>query len=166
MTTDADLSPTDFGPGVLSLFWVDNVALLAWQTRPTAIVVEDMVRAFEARRSRYPGGMSIVHIGKLSNTLIDAETRETFRRTTAELGDYLVAVAFVTRGGGFMASTLRSVVTGIMLVVRSSAPYRFHEHAEEVLAWLPEVHAQRTHVQLDAARLREGLSVAEKCAAG
>jgi hypothetical protein len=149
-------------PGVLSLYWVDNVALLAWRARPTSLVVEEMVRAFEARRAQYPGGMSIVHIGQLSNAMVDAETRETFRRTTAQLDNYLVAVAFVAPGGGFLASTLRSLVTGIMLMVRSSAPYRFHECAEDVLEWLPEIHEQRTHVKLDGARLREALGIAAK----
>jgi hypothetical protein len=157
VTFDADSSPIDFGPGILILHWVENIAVLAWPRRPTAQVVEAMVQAFEARRERYPRGMSIVHIGRLPNAMVDGETREAFRRTTAQLDNYLVAVAFVAPGDGFMASTLRSLVTGVMLVVRSAAPYRFHEHVNEVLDWLPEAHLERTGVTVDGTLLREVL---------
>lgn len=153
-------SPIDFGPGILSLYWVDNIAVLAWPGRPTARVVEDMVQAFEVRREQYPTGMSIVHIGRLPNAMLDADAREAFRRTTAQLDNYLVAVAFVAPGDGFMASTLRSLVTGIMLMVRSAAPYRFHERVDEVLEWLPDAHRQRTGVSVDGPRLRETLELA------
>jgi hypothetical protein len=94
--------------------------------------------------------------------MLDADAREAFRRTTAQLENYLVAVAFVAPGDGFMASTLRSLVTGIMLMVRSPAPYRFHERVDEVLAWLPDANHERTGVSVEAASLRATLELAAR----
>jgi hypothetical protein len=118
----------DFAPNVVALYWVENVAILAWNEQATAAVVEALHAAAEPQRKRYPTGMSFVHIGRVQISLMDSATRQVFVRVLREMDTYVAASAIVTRASGFLASTLRSIATGIVVLSRSSVEVRFHEH--------------------------------------
>jgi hypothetical protein len=151
-------------PDVASLFWVENVAIMAWHKPATAAVVEELHARGKPQRDRYPSGMSFVHVGRAQLSLMDAETRDVFVRLSRELNAYVVATAFVTHASGFMASTLRSIVTGVLVLSRTSHEIRIHERGEEVLSWLPAKHLKATGVTIDEAHLRRVLAKAEAAA--
>jgi len=154
-----DDEPTrlDFAPDVVSLYWVDNVAIMAWHDYATAPVIEALHRSAEPQRKRFPKGMSFVHLGRVQLTTLDADTRQAFVRIAQELGAYNVATAIVTRASGFWASTLRSIATGIVVLARSPVELRFHDDPEELLEWLPAKHEEKTGIKLDVERLRRVL---------
>lgn len=150
----------DFAPDAVGLYWVDNVAIMAWHQSPTAAVVEALHASAEPRRKRYPSGMSFVHLGRAQFSLLDGETRQVFVRLLRELDSYVAATAIVTRASGFLASTLRSIATGIVVLSRTQVEVRFHDRPEEVLDWLPERHERVTGIKLDVDRLRHVLTKA------
>ncbi len=141
------------GPDVVELYWVDNVAIMAWRRPPTADVVEELHRAAEPQRRKYPNGMSFVHMGRVQLAMMDAATRHVFVRVLQELDGYVAATAIVSPASGFWASTLRSIATGIVVLARSQVDIRFHDRPVELLEWLPERHEERTGVKLDPQRL-------------
>jgi hypothetical protein len=153
-------------PGTLSLYWVENVAILAWHQPITAAAMEAMYALVEPQRERYPTGMSFVHIGRGQHAMVDAEARAVIVRILRELDHYTAAVAIVARASGFWASTLRSVATGITVVARSKVEVRFHEEVEEVVEWLPSKHEQMTGVMLDRDQLLRVLRAAGEDARG
>jgi hypothetical protein len=102
--------------------------------------------------------MSVIHIGRVQVAMMDAAARDVFVSTLKELREYMAATAVVAPANGFWASTLRSVVTGILVLARVPHEIRFHERVEDVLEWLPARHREVTGVHLDAERLREQLT--------
>jgi len=149
--TAADAEPVrlEFAPDVVSLYWYENVGIMAWHQAPSAAVIEALHAGAADRRARYPSGMSFIHFGRVQISLLDSETRQAFVRILRELQHYVAATALITRANGFWASTLRGVATGIVVLSRSAAEIRFHERPEELLDWLPARHERVTGVKLD-----------------
>jgi hypothetical protein len=153
----------DFAPDAVTLYWVQNVAIMAWMKPVTAQVLEALHSKTMAQRLRYPTGMSFVHVGRAEMAFMDSAARQMFVRTSRELDHYTVATAILTRASGFLASTLRSIATGILVLARTDVDLRFNERPEEVIEWLPEVHASATGIKLDVEMLLHVLRNAAKC---
>jgi hypothetical protein len=153
----------DFAPDAVTLYWVQNVVIMAWRKPVTAPVLEALHAMVQAQRVRYPSGMSFVHVGRAEMAFMDAATRQTFVRTSRELDGYTAATAILTRASGFLASTLRSIATGILVLSRANVDLRFNERPEEVIEWLPEPHESKTGIKLDVEMLLHVLRRAARC---
>ena len=62
-------------PNVLSLYWVENVAVLVWHETGTAAVIEALHASAAPQRERYPSGMSCVHLGRVQLSIMDGPAR-------------------------------------------------------------------------------------------
>jgi hypothetical protein len=153
----------DFAPDAVTVYWVQNVVIMAWSKPVTAPVLEALHAMVQAKRPRYPTGMSFVHVGRAEMAFMDSDTRQTFVRTSRELDGYTAATAILTRASGFLASTLRSIATGILVLARTNVELRFNERAEEVIEWLPEQHEKVTGTKLDVEMLLHVLRMAARC---
>jgi hypothetical protein len=132
---------------------------------PAAAADDEPIRLTSApQRERYPSGMSFVHLGRVQLSMMDGPARAVFVRIAKELGGYIAATAIVTQASGFWAGTLRSVVTGIMVMSSTPSELRFHDNVEEVFEWLPERHLQVTGLQVDLERLKRVLAKAARSA--
>jgi hypothetical protein len=158
---DGEPSHLDIAPDALSVYWVQNVAIMVWHKGPSALLIDALHQSAAPRRARYPSGMSFVHLGHVQLSMLDGPTREAFVRVLRELEGYAASTAIVTRASGFWASTLRSVATGIVVLARSQVELRFHERSEELLSWLPARHEAVTGIKLDVEHLRRTLLRAE-----
>jgi len=145
-------------PDTLSLFWVDNVAIIVWHSTPNAVAVQGLYELSSAKRVQFPTGMSVIHIGRVQLAMMDAAARDVFVSTLRELKEYMAATAIVSPANGFWASTLRSVATGILVLARVPHEIRFHDRVEDVMEWLPARHREVTGVHVEAERLREQLA--------
>lgn len=163
-TPDDEAVHVTVAPDVVSLFWVENVAIMAWRGHATPAVVEELFELSKAQRERFPTGMSCIHVGRAQLGLMDSETRDVFVRVSRELNGYIVATALVTHASNFMVSTLRSIVTGVLVLARTLHELHIHERSDELLGWLPEKHAKLTGVKLDEAQLMRVLAKAEAVA--
>ncbi|HMI82768.1 MAG TPA: hypothetical protein VK550_01680 [Polyangiaceae bacterium] len=74
----------------------------------------------------------------------------------------LACVAIVVGGTGFLASAMRSLMTGMRLLSPRSFNYRLHGSIDEVVKWLPAEHLARTGEQIDPRRLARVLAAFEK----
>lgn len=144
------------------MMWVQNIGIVVWHAAPTASIVDRLWEEAAEVRAKYPGGMSFVHVGSTEAVRMDSAARESFLRILKEFRSSMAATAIVARAEGFLASTVRSVVTGILVLSRVSHEIRFHENALEVLEWLPEKHSSATGVTVDLDRLRSALLQAEQ----
>jgi hypothetical protein len=67
----------------------------------------------------------------------------------------------VSLRGGFWASALRSVITGMFVLAKTENEIRINSSTEEVLAWLPDANERKTGVAVDREELRRVLAHAE-----
>ncbi|MET0592911.1 MAG: hypothetical protein ABW133_09445, partial [Polyangiaceae bacterium] len=71
------------------------------------------------------------------------------------------AVSIVIHGSGFVASAVRSFLTGLRLVAPRSFDFRLHSRTFEVLKWFPAAHENRTGRPIDVAQFGRVLSAFE-----
>ena len=148
---------------MVRLFTYENVTVLAWYSAPTAPVIEDLFRLGEPQRRAFPRGGSLVHVMRGDRlSIMDGPARDAMVRVSNELGHLTAGVAMVLAVDGFLASAIRSVVTGLRVRSKHSFEYRMHARCEEVIEWLPAVHQAKTGVALDPNQL---LSVLQRAAA-
>ena len=146
---------------MVSLYGFDNITLIVWHAQPNERAVDRLHRLTERRRKQFPGGISVIHLVKVDIALPDQPTRDAFVRLMKTSNGALACVAVVVGGAGFWASTARSMVTGMRVLARGQFDMRLHGESSEVVKWLPEKHAARTGVQVDAALLEKALQQIE-----
>jgi hypothetical protein len=144
-------------PGVVSLYAFDNITLIVWHAQPNERAVDRLHRVTERRRKQYPNGISTIHLVKVDISLPDQPTRDAFVRLMKSSNGALACVAVVVGGAGFWASTARSMITGMRVLARGQFDMRLHGEISEVVKWLPERHAARTGVHVDAVQLGRAL---------
>jgi hypothetical protein len=150
-----------YSPQSLSFWSVDNVALFLWHESITLEVAAGLAELTEPMRERYPTGMSIVHMGNLQIAKLDPATRAELARHRERNRRYVAATAVVSLRGGFWASALRSVITGMFVLAKTENEIRINASTEEVLAWLPDANERKTGVAVDREELRRVLTHAE-----
>jgi hypothetical protein len=147
---------------MVRLFTYENLTVLAWYSAPTAVVIEELFRLGEPVRRRYPRGGSIVHVMRGERlSIMDGAARDAMVRVSNEVGSTTAGVAMVLGADGFLASMIRSVVTGLRVRSKHNFDYRMHARCEEVLEWLPSVHRAKTGVSLDPDQLLSVLQRAQ-----
>ena len=115
--------------------------------------VDRMVRATTSMNGQHPTGRSTIHLVADGAALPTAEVRAHLVSAMKKNADVLACVAVVVGGTGFWTSALRSFVTGLRWLAPRSFDFRMCSSNEEVAKWLPDVHARRTGIELDARRL-------------
>jgi len=74
----------------------------------------------------------------------------------------LVCVATVFEGGGFWASALRSIATGMRMVAPRSFSWRINSDIDEIVDWIPDEHVKRTGVRLNRRQFVSALKNARR----
>ena len=148
-------------PDALTMYWLDNVAVVIWHAPPTAPVVDAWYAMIAPELLRHQK-VSMVHASPVKHAVLDSATRDSYVRGAKQAGPHTAVTAVLAPALGFWASTLRSVVTGIMALSGVRTTMRFCDNAEEVLAWLPESHERATGRPVDLEQLRQLLDEAER----
>jgi hypothetical protein len=122
--------------GGLLLGSVGPVCLALWQTKPTRELVA-IQRAYLARAVAHdPGHVAFVCAVAASAHAPDEAERAASAAMINEHGAKLAAVACVIEGSGFRAAITRTVLSGIVFVVRSPSPIRLFESVTAATPWL------------------------------
>ena len=161
----ADPTLLDHEAGVVSLYGAENITFIVWHGQPNEHAVDRLHRITERRRRQFPNGISVVHVVKGNIALPDQTTREAFVRLMKSSNGALACVAVVVGGTGFWASAARSLITSLRVLARGEFDMRLHGEIAEVVKWLPERHAARTGVHMDAAQLAHVLRFVESAPA-
>ena len=141
----------------LSLHGWQNLQIASWTAQGTIALVELLAEHSRRFHQRHPQGVSVVHLISKGPALPEAPTRERLKTLLEANAKTLACVAIVLDGRGFWASAVRSFLVGLRLVAPRTFQMQVFSTPEEVAAWLPELHLQRTRVRIDAADLVEAI---------
>ena len=134
--------------------------MVRWESAADSSAVERLAKVSTALAAVDPQSRrSNVHIITESGGLPTPAARAGFIELMKEHADRLACVAIVVGGTGFLASALRSALTGMRLLAPRSFNYRLHGSVDEVLKWLPAEHHTRTGEELDSRRLGQVLAL-------
>jgi hypothetical protein len=159
------ITPLTTLPGVYSAYLWKNVAITLWFGPPAMDDVATYERGCRARAEEFPGGVSSVHIMLPGGRALPSpEVRVELRRVIQTYSYVSAGIAIVIPGVGFWASALRGLVTALSVLGKTDIKPQICGGYAEVAAWLPEVHRERTGVQLDSGELLSVLQKAELAA--
>jgi hypothetical protein len=77
---------------------------------------------------------------------------------TREFGPSAVAASIIVKADGIVASFARSVITGMMLLGRSTTPHRVFRDVDDSLAWALSLDSQSERIKTQAAQIREAVA--------
>ena len=150
----------DTEPGSFYIASWKNVLMVRWESAADSAAVERLAKVSTALAAADPQSRrSNVHIITETGGLPTPTARAGFIELMKEHADRLACVAIVVGGTGFLASALRSALTGMRLLAPRSFNYRLHGSVDEVLTWLPAEHHTRTGEELDSRRLGQVLAL-------
>jgi len=122
--------------------------------------LEELVRQFQGRHP--DGRQSGVHIIAEGVGLPTAEARTRLMSLIKRGSEHFGAVGIVILGTGFVASAVRSFLTGLRLIAPRSFDFRLHGRSADVLKWFPAAHARHTGQTIDIAQFGRVLGSFER----
>ena len=151
----------DEEPGQFAFLGWKNLTIAVWTGLPDAAAIQRLALVGDAR-IREHGTLSDVHLVTGHIGLPDAETRATLVSESRRAAGHLAAVGVVLGGSGFWASAIRGFVTGVHVLLNAPFDFKIVGGLEELVEWLPAVHAQRTGVHVLPDDLRQLLRMAQR----
>jgi hypothetical protein len=140
-------------PGVVSLYGFENITIVVWHATPTLVAAQHLARVSQRRRVEFAHGLSVVHLVPGRFDMPDGPTRDAFVKLLRDGGGKLAVLGVVVGAGGFWASALRSLVTGLRVVSRGSFDLGLHTEIRGVVDYLVPRHLTHTGVAVDPDQL-------------
>jgi hypothetical protein len=134
-----------------------NVSVFVWGTQATLPLITHVEAVAEYLGANYPSGNSTVHVILKDVPPPDPEARAKLRELTERYAGKLACNAAVVAGGGFWASAMRGLITGIHWLKGRQFKSRTCGSLEEVAAWMPAPHVEVTSIWLEEAELLAAL---------
>lgn len=137
------------------------VCVALWRKKPTRELVEIQASQLARAVERAPGKVAFMCVVSPTAEPPDDAERSASAKMISVHGSKLSAVACVIEGSGFRAAITRTVLSGIVFIIRTPSPIRLFESVELAVPWLSGVLGQAPLVALptDVASVR-GLSAA------
>src|SRR5262245_53157518 len=112
----------DSEPGAFVFGAWQNIRIAVWPQQATGLALERLDRITQQMLQAWPNGISTIHVtrsgpiggARMSERLPTEEARAGFKGLIDRYAQ-LACVAVLIEGSGFVASTLRSVITGIRI---------------------------------------------------
>jgi hypothetical protein len=131
-----------------------SVGIVHWVRQADLTAMKHVHRSLRRLVDEHPSGVSFIHVIEDGAGLPSAEARGELSTMMAGFADATVCVAVVLLGGGFWASALQSLLTGLRLVAPPRRwTLRFATNTADLRNWLPRLHVERTHHYIDARAL-------------
>ena len=150
----------DSEAGHFSFFAWQNVTLVAWAQQATGSAVNRIDAASLPLLKDHPEGISTIHLVKNGAGMPTAEAREGFVQSMKANAKSLQCVSVVLLGGGFWASTVQSIVTGMRMLAPNTFLMRIDSSYDSAVHWLPSEHLRRTGVALRPNELKTAMTQA------
>jgi hypothetical protein len=135
-----------------------NLTIVIWATQATLPLVEHLGQLSETMIAAHPEGVSAIHVIQNGAPLPTAEARQQLSVLTNRYSPLMACAATLIGGEGFWASAMRGIVTSIHWLERRPFKALTCSTLEEIAAWLPAPHAERTHVVIGQTELLQVLS--------
>ena len=127
----------DAEPGAFSMSAWRGVNIYIWY-EPSLEIVARIDRATEARRKEWTGVISGVHIVAPNVAPPDTELRAALVDMANRWGDNTACIAAVLESSGLVGLALRSVVTGITMVMPKHYRVKVFDTLEPCADWVAE----------------------------
>jgi hypothetical protein len=149
----------DIEPGAFYIGSWQGIVMVRWEKTADADAVLRLGKVSTAlvADQAYPR-RSNVHIISESAGVPSASARAGFVDLMKEHADRMACVCIVVEGSGFLASAMRSFLTGMRLLAPRAFQYRLFGTVEDVVAWLPAEHRARTGEEIDTRRFAQVLA--------
>ena len=149
-----EVTIVDTIPGSVRFGVWNDIMFVAWETTADGVSVGRLnEHAREYQRARPGKRQSGIHIAREGVGLPTPEARAGLMDMVNSQADRFGAVAVVICGSGFVASAVRSFLTGLRLVAPRTFDFRLHGKTSEILKWFPAAHLARTGQSVDPNRL-------------
>jgi hypothetical protein len=161
MTTLARAQSAAPGPSLRTIHDDDGLLLASfgpvlvasWSSKPTPRTFEHQRSELEAAVRANPGRQLFLCIVAPNAPPPDDAERDGSARMISAHGDKLLGCACVIEGQGFRAAITRTVLTGIVLLIRTPSPVVFFERVKQAELWLqqraPRVNLGELSTQLE-----------------
>lgn len=115
---------------------IGPVCLAVWRSKPTRALFEVQRNQLAADVARHPGRQLFLCVVEGKVDPPDQDVRDASAKMINSHGRNLAGCACVIEGSGFRSALTRTVLTGIALVVKTPAPFRFFESTKTACDWL------------------------------
>ncbi|CAN5398414.1 hypothetical protein BH09MYX1_BH09MYX1_59840 [soil metagenome] len=137
---------------------VENCLVWAFRTAVTLERIKWGQRVHADLKKDYPKFAVMTIVGENISLSMPQDSRDLSTAITKEYQPYYCGICEVIEGKGFGASVARSVVAGVRLMARSSAPARVFSEVTTASSWLGALMSpaepERAVKSLNAAALR------------
>ncbi|HEY6877594.1 MAG TPA: hypothetical protein VI299_06220 [Polyangiales bacterium] len=114
----------------------DRCVGVVWKRETTAEGVEALTEAYREQTARYPSGVYLLTIVEKDAPMPPVEQREAVAVFLRSGAGRTRMSAVVIEGTGFRAAAVRSVVTGLAMLVRLPYPHEIFSSLEQAAKWL------------------------------
>ncbi|MFO0548201.1 MAG: hypothetical protein U0271_07420 [Polyangiaceae bacterium] len=115
---------------------VDRVFVAVWLATPSVDAIKRAGAAMHAHAEQHPRGIVSLNVLERSASPPEAPARQAFAGVIRTLGDGVKAYAAVRESEGFGLAIVRSVLTGVTMLVRTPAPLKLFGAVDEAADWL------------------------------
>jgi hypothetical protein len=132
---DAKAEIVQVGDGVV-VAQIGNVCAALWRKKPTPERFEIQRACLAAAVAKHPGRTVFMCLVEAGTEPPDDVVRKASSSMITGHGPNLKAVAIVIEGSGFKAAISRTVLSGIVFLIRSPSPIKYFESAASGASWL------------------------------
>jgi hypothetical protein len=125
------------GDGIV-MAQVGHICVALWRKKPTPERFEIQRSNLELAVKRNPGRTAFMCLVEAGTEPPDDDIRKASSAMITSHGPNLKAVACVIEGSGFKAAISRTVLSGIVFLIRSPSPIKYFESAASGGAWLSQ----------------------------
>lgn len=134
---DGKAELVQIGDGIV-VAQIGPVCACLWRKKPTPERFEIQRRCLEAAVKKRPGNTVFLCLVEAGTEPPDDNIRKASSTMITDLGQDLKAVAIVVEGTGFKAAISRTVLSGIVFLIRTPSPIKYFESAASGAAWLSQ----------------------------
>jgi hypothetical protein len=132
-----------------------DVFFAVWSTKPTPELFAKQRDGLEAAARANPGNTLFLCVVSACAPPPEQAERDASSRMISKLGQNLLGTACVIEGSGFRAAITRTVLSGILLFIRTPSPVTFFDSVSAASTWM-----QRRGRAPDLAQLARQLETA------
>jgi hypothetical protein len=140
-------------PGSHAFYTWQNIMIACWSQRATGPAIEKIGSLRAAMHDRHPEGVSVIYLIADGAGLPTPEARAGVKELMVRFSQHRACLAILVQGGGFWASAMRAVITGVRLLVPLKFAMGVFGKVQELVDWLPERHEGHTGVHVERAQL-------------
>lgn len=108
------------------------------RTDPGSNILEDQKHWIRHLRSHAPDGCAFITVLSSDTPPPSEEARAFIKQVFRTFGEVVQSGAMVIEGKGFVAATLRSILSMILMALRPSYPFKIFAQLDDCLAWTLE----------------------------